>query len=253
MSRSPLTWAAGVAFLLSASAGRPRAIGPVRADRRGAVRAQHRPREHGRARHRTRGRARATRTRIYVATAGGGVWKTTDGGTTLKPVFDDQPTQCIGAVDRVSGEAGGGVRRHRRGQPAELGVVGQRRVQVRRRRQDLDRVRAEGHAPHRPHRGSPDEPGHRLRRGARSLLGAEPGARAVQDDRRRQDVGEEQVHRREHRVRGRADGPGGPGHAVRCRVGRSPRRLSPAAARARSTARAAGCSRRPTPARRGRR
>jgi photosystem II stability/assembly factor-like uncharacterized protein len=35
---------------------------------------------------------------FYVATAGGGVWKTTDGGTTFHPVFDDQPTQCIGAV-----------------------------------------------------------------------------------------------------------------------------------------------------------
>lgn len=35
---------------------------------------------------------------FYVATAGGGVWKTTDGGTTLKPVFDGQPTQSIGAV-----------------------------------------------------------------------------------------------------------------------------------------------------------
>ena len=30
---------------------------------------------------------------FYVATAGGGVWKTTDGGTTLTSVFDDQPTQ----------------------------------------------------------------------------------------------------------------------------------------------------------------
>lgn len=35
---------------------------------------------------------------FYVATAGGGVWKTTDGGGTLTPVFDGQPTQCIGAV-----------------------------------------------------------------------------------------------------------------------------------------------------------
>src|SRR5829696_4878351 len=34
----------------------------------------------------------------YVAAASGGVWKTTDGGATFKPVFDDQPTQCIGAV-----------------------------------------------------------------------------------------------------------------------------------------------------------
>ncbi|HEY1190133.1 MAG TPA: hypothetical protein VGE74_20980 [Gemmata sp.] len=35
----------------------------------------------------------------YVATAGGGVWKTTDGGATLRPVFDAQPTQSIGAID----------------------------------------------------------------------------------------------------------------------------------------------------------
>ena len=40
----------------------------------------------------------------YVATAGGGVWKTTDGGTTLKPIFDDQPTQCIGAIDLCQGK-----------------------------------------------------------------------------------------------------------------------------------------------------
>ncbi|MBA4066380.1 MAG: hypothetical protein C0501_22235 [Isosphaera sp.] len=35
---------------------------------------------------------------FYLATAGGGVWKTTDGGTTLAPVFDDQPTQSVGSV-----------------------------------------------------------------------------------------------------------------------------------------------------------
>jgi photosystem II stability/assembly factor-like uncharacterized protein len=35
---------------------------------------------------------------FYVAAAGGGVWKTTDAGTTFTPLFDDQPTQCIGSV-----------------------------------------------------------------------------------------------------------------------------------------------------------
>jgi photosystem II stability/assembly factor-like uncharacterized protein len=34
----------------------------------------------------------------YVAAASGGVWKTTDGSATFTPVFDAQPTQCIGAV-----------------------------------------------------------------------------------------------------------------------------------------------------------
>src|SRR5947199_354470 len=34
---------------------------------------------------------------IYVGAAGGGVWKSTDGGLAFKPVFDDQ-TQSIGAI-----------------------------------------------------------------------------------------------------------------------------------------------------------
>lgn len=37
-------------------------------------------------------------TTYYVAAASGGVWKTTDGGLTWKPIFDDQPTSSIGAV-----------------------------------------------------------------------------------------------------------------------------------------------------------
>jgi photosystem II stability/assembly factor-like uncharacterized protein len=40
-----------------------------------------------------------SKTRIfYVATASGGVWKTTDRGTTFEPIFDDQSTGSIGDV-----------------------------------------------------------------------------------------------------------------------------------------------------------
>ncbi len=35
---------------------------------------------------------------IYLGAASGGVWKSENGGTAWKPVFDDQPTQNIGAV-----------------------------------------------------------------------------------------------------------------------------------------------------------
>ncbi len=35
---------------------------------------------------------------IYVGSASGGVWKSTNGGTTYKPVFDKQSVQSIGAV-----------------------------------------------------------------------------------------------------------------------------------------------------------
>ena len=35
---------------------------------------------------------------IYLATASGGIWKTTNKGTTWTPVFDDQPVSTVGVV-----------------------------------------------------------------------------------------------------------------------------------------------------------
>jgi photosystem II stability/assembly factor-like uncharacterized protein len=35
---------------------------------------------------------------LFVGAASGGVWKSTDGGTIFKPVFDKQPVQSIGAI-----------------------------------------------------------------------------------------------------------------------------------------------------------
>ncbi|MBO9662308.1 hypothetical protein [Dokdonella sp.] len=38
------------------------------------------------------------KTTLFVGAASGGVWKSDDGGTTFKPVFDKQPVQSIGAI-----------------------------------------------------------------------------------------------------------------------------------------------------------
>src|SRR5271170_3611419 len=36
--------------------------------------------------------------RIFVGTAGGGVWLSSDGGVTFKPIFETQPNLAIGAI-----------------------------------------------------------------------------------------------------------------------------------------------------------
>ena len=38
------------------------------------------------------------KTTVFVGAASGGVWKSEDGGTTFRPVFDRQPVQSIGAI-----------------------------------------------------------------------------------------------------------------------------------------------------------
>ncbi|MGD9584267.1 MAG: hypothetical protein AB7V26_11465 [Lysobacterales bacterium] len=38
------------------------------------------------------------KTTVYVGSASGGLWKSSDGTTTFKPVFDQQPVQSIGAI-----------------------------------------------------------------------------------------------------------------------------------------------------------
>ena len=39
-----------------------------------------------------------SRLTVYVGAASGGVWKSVNGGTTFKPVFDKEPVQSIGAI-----------------------------------------------------------------------------------------------------------------------------------------------------------
>ena len=40
----------------------------------------------------------AGKTTVFVGAASGGVWKSDDGGTRYRPVFDEQPVQSIGAI-----------------------------------------------------------------------------------------------------------------------------------------------------------
>ena len=44
------------------------------------------------------GRRKSGELALYVGAASGGVWKSTDGATTFRPMFDKQPVQSIGAI-----------------------------------------------------------------------------------------------------------------------------------------------------------
>ena len=119
---------------------------------------------------------------IFVGAASGGIFKSVNSGTTWKPVFDEAGTMlsigdlAIAPSDPNIVWAGTGEPNG----PAEL-LVGRRRLQVARRRRDLDPRRPSRDAPRRPHRHSPDQPGNRVRGRARPALGTEPGARPLPD------------------------------------------------------------------------
>ena len=138
--------------------------------------------------------SKATRAPCYVGFATGGVWKTTNNGTTLTPIFDRYRCRRSAILrsrrrTRMSSTSAPASQ-----QPPEL-VLRRRRLQVDRRRQDVRERRPQGHTDHRAHRRAPEGSEHRLRRGARAPVRAEHRTRTLQDDRRRQDLDEYEVHR----------------------------------------------------------
>ena len=137
--------------------------------------------------------------RIYVAAATGGLWKSTNEGTSWEPVFDHESAQSIGDVtvdptnaDVVwvgSGEVnprnsvswGDGVYKSTNGGKSwtNVGLKDTRHI---------GRIVID-----------PRNPQCRVCRRARPSVGAEQGARRLQDDRRWPDVDVESVHQCRHR------------------------------------------------------
>ncbi len=156
---------------------------------------------------------------MYAGGAAGGVWKSVNGGLTWAPVFDDQPVASIGAIainqanpdvvwvgtgegnPRNSVSIGDGVYRSLDGGQTwtHLGLE---------KTEHIHRIVLASGRPER-----------RLGGGPRAGLGGEPGARGVQDGRRRQDLAAGALRRSAHR-RGRpGDRPRQSEQAVRRDVG----------------------------------
>ena len=116
----------------------------------------------------------------YMGSTGGGVWRTTDAGTSWTNISDGFfEAGSIGAIEVASVRSERDLRRHRIGVPARQHLAGRRDVQVHRRRQDLAAHRPAQRRHDRPHQDPPDQPESRLRRGARQPLRAEQGARRL--------------------------------------------------------------------------
>ncbi len=108
-----------------------------------------------------------SRTVFYAGAASGGIFKTVNAGTTWEPIFDDQPTMSIGDLAVAESDPEHRLGRHGRGQhlPRLHGRPG--RLQVDRRRQDLEAHGPRSDFHHRPRRHPPRQSRHRLRRGHR--------------------------------------------------------------------------------------
>ena len=125
----------------------------------------------------------------YVGAAGGGVWKSDNGGQTWDPVFDKEGIAAIGAVtidptdDRHvwvgTGEAN----------PRNDVSYGDGVYKTHRRRRYVDQRRPERHEVHLAHPRRSAQPQPRRRRRARRRIQRQPGARRLRYRRRRERPG----------------------------------------------------------------
>ena len=151
---------------------------------------------------------------FYFGAVNGGVWKSMDAGRTWAPVFDAQPVASIGALavapsapDVVYVGTGESTLRDSVGYGNGMYKstdAGKTWTHI-----GLEDTQHIGRD-----RGGSHEPGHRLRRGHRPLLRAEPGPRRLPLEGRRQDVAEGALRERRRRCDRGRDRPEEPSNVV---------------------------------------
>ncbi len=141
------------------------------------------------------------RNTYYFGGTGGGVWKTTDG----RPVVAERLRRLLRRLDRRRRRVGvgpqRGLRGWRRGDGARQRLARRRRLEVHRRRQDLEARRARRRAADPPHPHPPQEPRPRLRRRPRPSLRAQRDARRLPLQGRRRPLGPRPLRQRQGRAR----------------------------------------------------
>ena len=165
-------------------------------------------------------------TTFYMGATGGGVWKTTDGGSTWANVSDGffggasarwpwpRPTPTSSTSAAAS-------------RPSAATCRAGRAVEERRRRAHVALRRPAGQPPRAAHRRAPAQPGRRLRGGARRRVPALADARHLPDEGWRGDVAARALRQPGRRgLRGRLR-PVEPAHALRLVLARAPHAVQP--------------------------
>gem|GEM_PF-5851591 len=160
---------------------------------------------------------------FYIGAVGGGVFKTTDAGETWHSLWDNEPTGTIRRHSRSSLRPQRRLRRQRRRPRPPRPLHRRRRLQVHRRRQDLDPPRPARHPADRPGSRRPHQRQHRLHRGRRPPLRPQQRARPLQIHRRRRNLQARPLHQRPHRSLRSPDRSAASQHRLRRHVATSGR------------------------------
>ncbi len=118
---------------------------------------------------------------FYVAAAAGGIWKTTNNGTTFRPLFTDERVISLGDIAIAPSDTMQIWAGHRGGGLPELHLPRRWNLQVHGRRADVGAQGPGRDADHRPDRRPPHQPESGLGGGAWAHLGFEPGAGHLPD------------------------------------------------------------------------
>ena len=151
---------------------------------------------------------------FYVASAGGGVWKSTNAGTTFRPVFENEHVSSGGMLAIAPSDTN--VVYYGTGEPNTRNSIspGAGVYKTVNGGKTLGVHRPQGDGADRPHRREPARREHRVRRRAGPRVGLQQGAWPLQEHRRRKNVGAEEVHQRQSGIRRRGARPARPEHRV---------------------------------------
>ncbi len=159
---------------------------------------------------------------IYIGSASGGVWKSPDGGTTFKPVFDKQSSSFHRLHCDRPLQSPNGVGWHRRVVGPQQCFCGDRYLSLARWWRHLGKPRAHRFRAPQPHRHSPQRQQYGLRMCPRTSVELQPGAWHLQDHGWRQELEEGSVSRRKHGLCRDGNGSAGSERTLCRNVGRAP-------------------------------